>query len=97
MIEYIVHADFESVSLAQEWTAWLLRGHLDAVVAGGALSASLLQISQVQFEARYRFESKEAFAKYESGAAVALRAEGAKLFPPGRGLVMSRSVVDVLS
>jgi hypothetical protein len=96
MIEYVVHADFESIELAGEWTAWLLAGHLEAVVQGGALSSSLLKLSELRFEARYRFESRESFARYEAGPAVALRADSARMFPPGQGLVMSRSVVEVL-
>lgn len=94
---YVVRAEFDTAELAEEWIAWLLHGHLEDVVKAGALEASLVRLTPMLAEARYVFTDAAAFAEYEKGPAVALRAESAQKFPASRGLRMSRSSGEILA
>ncbi len=94
---YTVTARFDDEAVAQAYRAWLLRGHLQQVVAGGAAQATLLQLTPTHLEVRYLFADEAAFRAYEAGPAVPLRAEGAALFPPTRGVTMSRTTGTVLA
>lgn len=99
---YTVTADFDALPVATEWVAWLQEGHLQDVLDAGALEATLVRVeptpeAPLRFEARYLFADAQAFARYEAGPAVALRAEGAARFPPERGLRLRRSHAEVLT
>jgi hypothetical protein len=105
MIAYTVTAEFDDPAVAQEWIAWLRDGHLAAVIAGGALDATIVQLDRdagggesdgpIRCEVRYHFASRESFRRYEQEHAPRLRAEGLLRFPPHRGIKMARSVGTV--
>jgi hypothetical protein len=99
---YTVTADFDSLPVAAEWVEWLQHGHLQEVLDGGALEATLVRVeptpeAPLRFEARYLFPDVARFAEYEKGPAVRLRAEGAARFPPTRGVRMTRRHGEVLT
>jgi len=91
-IVYEVRARFTSPELRERYLRWLREGHLDAVVAGGALEGEA-RASDEMVISRYRFSSRAAFEAYEQGPAVALRAAGKALFT--EGVTMERSVEEV--
>lgn len=97
MLAYTVTGDFDDAAVADAWVAWLGGGHVQAVLAAGALSAEVLRLSPGRVEVRYRFADRAAFETYEAGPAVALRAEGVARFPPSGGLRLSRSVGEVVA
>jgi hypothetical protein len=94
MIAYTVAATFADAAVAEEWLGWLRSGHLAEVLAGGALSAEVIEWDgpERSFEVSYHFPSRQAFAKYEREHAPRLRAEGLERFPPGRGVTYRRMV-----
>jgi hypothetical protein len=99
MIAYTVRCAFEDPEVAGEWTQWLLSEHLDDVVAAGAASAELVRLDgeDTALEARYRFESRDAYERYEREEAPRLREEGLRLFPLSRGLTYTRTVGEILT
>ncbi|MFW5920545.1 MAG: DUF4286 family protein [Polyangiales bacterium] len=100
MIAYTVRCEIEDAGVAGEWVQWMRGEHLADVCAAGAIEATLVRLdleAALTFEARYLFESAEAFERYEREHAPALRAEGLARFPLERGLRYSRSVGEVLA
>jgi hypothetical protein len=102
MFSYTVCASFEGADaslVARDYEAWLVDGHLRDVVEAGALEATLLKLEGAapQLEVHYVFSDAGAFARYEQGPAVALRAEGAAKFPASRGVRLTRRVGAVVS
>ncbi|MCE2882317.1 MAG: hypothetical protein LW636_08170 [Planctomycetaceae bacterium] len=98
---YAVRSTFTDAAVRAEFLAWLEGGHLADVVRAGAIDAEVVELplgpeapvgALADVETRYHFASAAAFAAYEQGPAVPLRAEGKAKFPPERGIVMSRSV-----
>lgn len=92
---YTVAATFDDAAVAEEWVAWLRDGHLAEVIAGGATEAEVVRLDAegpARLEARYRFPSREAFARYEREHAPRLRAEGMARFPAERGVRLARSI-----
>jgi len=93
-IAYTVVATLPDQQTASEYIAWLLDGHIAAVVRGGAQSGEVVRLLEppkpIQVEARYRFASREAFDRYVSEEAPKLRAEGLSKFPPERGIRFER-------
>ena len=94
---YTVQGAFETEAVAEEWVAWLQHGHLDEVLKGGALEATLVRLSPLLFEVRYVFADAAAFAAYERDAAPPLRADSLAKFPASRGVKMSRSTGEILT
>ena len=94
MLCYTVSSEFDDPAVAGEYSKWLRGGHLAEVCAGGAVEAELVMMDgpPLRIEVRYRFPSREVFADYERDHAPRLRAEGRALFPPERGVRMTRSV-----
>ena len=93
-IEYRVTATIPHEELVGEYLRWLIEGHLEAVIAGGAYQASLLQrvdAEPAEIESVYRFASEEDFATYEQDFAPALRAEGLAHFGES-GISFSRQI-----
>jgi hypothetical protein len=94
---YAVRSRFTDAAVRAEFIAWLTGGHLADVVRAGATRAELVLHEPApgetvgEVESRYLFASPEAFAAYEAGPAIPLRAEGAAKFPPTRGVTMTRS------
>jgi hypothetical protein len=98
-LHYAVTATIHDPEIAREYTRWLLEGHTDAVLRGGATAASVVRLDgdgPARIETRYRFPSRDAFAAYEAGPAVALREEGRARFA-GRGVEFERRVGEVLA
>jgi hypothetical protein len=95
-IAYSVIATLPDARTADEYVAWLEDGHVDAVVRGGAHSAMIVRIQDpshpIQVETRYIFSTRDAFDRYVREAAPGLRADGLRLFGPGRGVSMERRV-----
>ena len=95
---YVVHATFRDPATLEAWVAWLRDGHLEDVMAGGALSAEVVRVDgdALAAEVRYRFASRESFVRYERDFAPRLRAEGLALFPSERGVTYRRSTGEVV-
>ncbi|MSR42185.1 MAG: DUF4286 family protein [Phycisphaerales bacterium] len=102
---YFVRIECDSHASRDKFVAWLRDGHYAAVIAAGALTAELIELDLPKdakqgairpLESRYAFASREAFAAYEAGPAVTLRAEGLAKFPPSCGVRMTRSTGDAL-
>src|SRR5262249_30595736 len=96
---YTVGATFTESALAEEWLRWLRAGHIAEVLAGGATFAEIVRMDGTphSYEVRYRFPSREAFARYEQQHAPQLRAEGLRLFPPEKGVSYRRTVGIVVA
>jgi hydroxyacylglutathione hydrolase len=89
---YEVRSRFETPALRERYLRWLREGHVQAVIRGGAIEGEVRIEPDGAVVSRYRFASAAAFAAYESGAAVALRAEGRALF--SEGVAMERAVTE---
>jgi Domain of unknown function (DUF4286) len=91
-IAYTVTATFSDYGLAEEWLRWLEEGHVAEVLAGGATDAEIIALdgTDLAYEVRYHFPSREAFAHYEKEHAPRLRAEGVARFP--NGITYRRSI-----
>jgi hypothetical protein len=98
-LAYTVIAEIDDEAVAAEYLAWLVDGHLAEVRAGGALEASVVRVksAKAKFEVRYLFADAAAFAAYEAGPAIALRADSAARFPPSRGVRQSRWLGEQLA
>jgi len=84
---YTVTAETESPDAAEAYRAWLLGGHIQSVIEGGASRGELIQIESepgdpIRIQSRYIFQSREMFETYEREYASALREEGIRLFGP---------------
>ena len=86
-IAYTVIAETESEASIRAYVDLLTRGHIRDVIQCGAISGTVVRIDRADgapfaAEARYLFGSREDFQQYETGPAMALRAEGIALFGP---------------
>jgi hypothetical protein len=99
-IAYTVTAYPPDAATADEYAHWLAADHLPKVVAAGALTASVVRMSDpvtpLRIECRYLFPNKTALDAYLTDHAPALRAEGMVRFPANRGIRLERSVGVVL-
>ncbi|MEZ4473254.1 MAG: DUF4286 domain-containing protein [bacterium] len=77
-------------ALVPSYVRWLLDGHIQAVIAGGAAEAWVTQISPTQVESRYLFPSPDILARYERDVAPALRADGIARFAEPHGVTFTR-------
>ena len=102
-LRYVVTASMPS-AVAEEYTAWLADGHLQAVVSGGASWAEVAHIdaassdTEKRVASSYGFPSRSAYEKYVATVAPVLRAEGVQLFGPesGKGASFSRTLGELL-
>ncbi len=93
VVVYLIRAGFADSATRDRYVEWLRNGHALAVVReGGALSGEVTILEDGSVESRYLFGSREAFDAYEAGPASALRADGARLFPPESGVRLVRSL-----
>lgn len=91
VVVYSVLADFADSATRERYLDWLRSGHCLAVVReGGALSAEVTVHEDGTVESRYVFGSRVSFDAYEAGPAIALRADGVRLFPADGGVRMAR-------
>lgn len=101
-IAYTVTATLPDAPTAQQYVAWLQDGHIDAVIAGGAHSATLVLLDPespgvpIRVEVRYIFSTREVFDRYLQHHAPTLRADGLQRFGATPGLTFSRSTGIVL-
>ena len=86
MLIYSVRSEFDDGQTRRRYIDWLIQGHAQAVVEAGARSAEIVSYDDGSVEARYAFDSREAFAAYEAGPAVALRADSKARFPALRSV-----------
>lgn len=102
LFRYTVRVQMDDPSVATEWLAWMREGHLADVVRAGATSAEVIAVDRPSggpavFEARYSFDSRESFTRYEREHAPRLRAEGLARFPINRGVAYERSTGEVVA
>lgn len=81
-LSYIVTAHLPNEAVRDEYVDWLLNGHIQAVVAGGATAAEVIQLDGPgnRVQSRYQFPDASAFSRYLEQSAPALRADGLKRF-----------------
>jgi len=98
-IAYTVIATFPNRDLAKAYIDWLTAGHVQAVLAGGAASGAVVEISDPadppQVESRYVFPDRDAFDRYVRDIAPALRADGLQRFGPERGVRIERRIGQI--
>ena len=94
-ISYTVCCQISSDQNAKNWIKWLVEGHIQGVINGGAVKAELVELATEEnyrsFEVRYEFASEKDFVTYQKDHAPALQEEGLKLFPPENGFKYSRT------
>ncbi len=86
MLIYSVRTEFDDAQTRRRYLDWLTLGHCEAVVEAGARSFEIVSYDDGSVETQYEFASREAFAAYEAGPAVALRADGKAKFPDVRSV-----------
>lgn len=82
---YVVTAILLNHELATEYASWIQGGHMqDVVNLGGAISAEMIVLDstdgRIHVQSSYLFPSREVYDAYQVGAAVALRADGKRLW-----------------
>lgn len=96
VIAYTVSATFPDEGIAAEYIGWLRGGHLDEVLAGGAVTAAIVRQSEpavpITVETRYTFATRADLDRYVRDHAPALRAQGLAKFPPERGVRFERRI-----
>lgn len=107
MYAYIVRCIFEAEAPRRDFLKWLRERHVADVRAAGAIDAEIVLLdvehatNAPAIEVRYRFESREAFGRYEREEAPRLRADGlaeAKRLglEPNRGIAFARSTGEII-
>ena len=93
MFSYTVSCRFTNPSVASRWLQWLKTEHIQDVIDAGAQSAEVFEMmdGELEYQIRYQFASQEAFEKYDSEKAPALREEGLEKFPLSLGLEYHRT------
>jgi hypothetical protein len=98
-IAYTVVATLPDEATASEYVAWLRRGHVDAVLRGGAGNAVIVRLQEpaqpIRVETRYVFPDRATFDRYLARTAPELRTEGLTRFGPDRGVAYQRTVGEV--
>ena len=92
---YSVIATLPARGLLPAYLAWLTDGHVQAVVAGGALEGGIEVIeggpdAPIRVRSRYLFADAAAFARYEAEVAPALREDGRTHFVEPHGVTFAR-------
>jgi hypothetical protein len=82
----------------ERYVDWLTRGHVQQVLAGGALSVQVVRLSEppLSVQSRYEFLTPDAYQRYLRDHAPRLRAEGLALFGPQTGVVFRREVGTIV-
>jgi hypothetical protein len=80
---------------------WLTNGHIQGVLAGGALSAEVIVLDAdvdqlVRVESVYTFGSREALQSYFDGPAIPLREEGKALFIDTKKATFTRNIGNIV-
>ena len=92
-VSYCVTAQLPNGEVRGQYEAWLLGGHVQAVVAGGATSAEVVRLEGPGFrvQSRYIFPDAAAFDRYVATVAPGLRADGMQRFGGIAGVEFSRA------
>lgn len=103
---YCVRLAFDDAAVFDAFVDWLRDVHVADVCGSGAGGADLLVADVSEgaprvVEARYRFDSREAFEHYERDHAPQRRAEGLAQMKqlgvePGRGVIITRTTGTLL-
>ena len=100
---YTVTVSFPETTLADEWEDWMRSGHMQALLASGALRAELIRWSDpeedggtIHMTAHYIFPDQDTLDTYIRDHAPALREDGLQRFPTSRGIEYSRRIGNVL-
>ncbi len=94
MAAYTVRIECEEDAVLREVEEWLREGHIQAVLACGAVRADLVLPDEPgvhALEVRYVFATREDYERYVSEDAPRLREDGLRRFGPRRGVCMLRS------
>ncbi len=94
IIVYSVVATLPDRQTLDAYVDWLRGGHLQGVLAGGAMRAQIHRMIEpiLQVETRYEFPDRASFDRYEHEFAPALRAEGRERFGSIPGVSFVRSM-----
>lgn len=99
-VSYVVTAALPDVATRDEYARWLLDGHVQAVLAGGANRAEVIGIEDpatpLAVQSRYEFPDRAAFDRYIAEVAPRLRAEGVARFGSRPGVSFARLVGTIL-
>jgi hypothetical protein len=103
-LAYTVVATIPDPDTLARYIHWLLHGHIQAVVRGGASTAEVLgpDLSALpasgpfRVETRYTFPTPDAFRSYEENHAPTLRADGSARFGGVLGMTFTRQTATVL-
>lgn len=97
---YIVCATLPGDDVAREYVEWLVNGHVQAVMAGGACEARVVRLDSeagtTRIESAYLFPDRASFETYLSDHAPELRAQGLARFGSTPGVAFERRVGTVL-
>lgn len=100
-VYYSVVASLPNKNLLQAYVEWLESGHVQAVLDGGALRASVVELDGEGEESHirtvYEFETRADFDRYVRDHAPALRADGAARFGSGTGVKFKREIGRIRS
>lgn len=95
-VVYSVTATLPNADQLGAYLAWLAGGHVQAVLAGGASEARIIQLDDPggppRVRTQYLFASRERFEGYLKDHAPLLRAEGLARFGPQTGTRMDREL-----
>ncbi|RMH29809.1 MAG: DUF4286 family protein [Planctomycetota bacterium] len=98
-IAYTVRAECPDRTVADRFLAWLVGGHMQAVLEHGAVSGHAVRLDEESgppvIEVRYVFPNRAAYHRYVQTAAPGLRAEGLARFGPDTGIRMSRTLGEI--
>lgn len=99
-VAYTVTATLPDERTLAAYLDWLRSGHVQAVLAAGALEARIVQLIEparpLRVQTRYVFASRAAFEAYERERAPALRAEGLARFGPAAGVAFTRELGEIV-
>ncbi len=97
-VAYTVTAILPDTPTRDLYEAWLLGGHVQQVLAGGAEAAQVVRLSEppLAVQSRYEFASEGAFERYLQDHAPALRADGLARFGSVSGVTFRREVGTIL-
>lgn len=98
---YTVRATCKDLHQCGRYLSWLAPSHVEAVKEAGASGVRIMlyrgeQPGELPYvETQYSFPSRKAFDAYVRDHAPALRADGAKHFPPESGVVFERRLGEI--
>lgn len=98
LYQFTVAVSFPDEETCERWVEWMYYVHVEEVLSAGAISCEVVRIegTTIQLEARYLFESQEAFEAYERNEAPRLRADALEQFPPETGILYRRNRGEVI-